>query len=244
MKKTTFILILLLIANLIETKSQEIKFDTISIYDHDSIALYRFPRFKFQQKNIEESINKLFSANIISEFLISDSSKSDFLDLSYEDLNWIESSYFSILHNRNSIVSIEFVLNNRTQPIPYTFIKTIDVKNQKILELNDILDTALIAGFYKMINEKIDKDIDESIGFLDQDVEIKDNKGYRDYLIDCYKGYRNQKHFNFYVEELNKSVIIKPSCCCRIGVDGFSSYYVKFLDISRYLKNEYRQRIQ
>jgi hypothetical protein len=210
----------------------------------DALEKLVFSRVLLTYLTCQSRINKLFCTNIISEFLISDSSKSDFFDLSYEDLKWIESSYFSILYNRNSIVSIEFVLNNRTQPIPYTFIKTIDVKNQKILELNDILDTTLIAGFYKMVNEKIDKDIDESIGFLDEEQEIKNNKGYRDYLFDCYQGYRNQKYFDFYVEELNKCVIIKPSCCCRIGVDDFSSYYIKYIDISRYLKNEYRQRIQ
>jgi hypothetical protein len=240
MRKLTFIFIFLMIVNLIEVKSQIIKLDTISFSNIDSSILYRFPLFKFKNKSVEDNVNKIFYENIISEFVVYDSNITRFSDLTYEDLEGMESSSFITLFNNNNLVSIKFILSNKMQPRPYIFMQTIDIKNKKILTLNDILDTSMIIDFYKMINEMIDKDIDAAVDEIINDEDIDD----KSYLLECYEGFRNQKDFDFYIEDLNKSIVINPSCCCRNGSDGFSEYYIKFSDINKYLKRCYKKRLQ
>ena len=222
------------------SKCQDFQLETIFIQDKDSLPSFEFPFFRHRNKDIQEQINRVLCQNVINEFSLSEINKTAFSELNYKELDWIESCRFLTHYNKNSIISIEFILNGRNSPLPSTFIRTIDLSTRTLIDLKDIINSDSLTVFYSLINKMLNKDIDELIRYLDEDEETKDNK---EYYLDCYNNYRNQKTFGFYIQELNKGVIISTGCCCRRGADNFSNYYFGFLEIRPFLKKDYQARI-
>lgn len=76
--------------------------------------------------------------------------------------------------------------------------------------------------------------------------EIKNNPDFidvREDMIDCYKLYKNQEHFNFYIQELNHHVQITGYCCSNM-MDSYCYHYYTFPKLYPYLNERYKERIK
>lgn len=233
------ILLSLFFSTFIQAKGQDYKIDTIKHYVQELDAVYDFPKITHKDKKIERNVNELINITIVKE-LSSDTNKTKISELDKDDMeSWYNNS-FDILYNKNSLLSIIFYFQPKGFPNPFIFIRTIDIETQKLLELDHLLDKRFKNEFYSLINNEINKEIDGAIEMINTEPEYAESK---EYLSKCYQGYRNQKSFHFYIEELNRAVIITPLCCCLNGVDSFTFYY-HFNKIKKYLNNEYKTRIE
>jgi len=239
MRTSKIIVFLIFASTTLSSYCQEYKIDTLFIHKIKNDKDFFIPYLRHEKDDVELKINNLIDSVILENIYMQfdNFNKKHISEISSNDLKNIRRLNFSILYFRNKIISIEFLFDKEGWATPYIFRKTFDFKNQRLLNLDDMLEPSLSSKFYEFMNLKIEKDVNEMIAYVKEEDHFSNN---RDYMIECYKGYLNQTSFGFYIEDINKSLIVEAKCCCTDGEDPFYGYSLKFNEINKYLKKEYQ----
>ena len=239
MKTTQNIIFIILFLFSLESKCQNYKLDTTSIYFPENNIKFYFPKISHIDSNIESQINDIINRVIITELYISDTTITKLTNLPFEEMQGWHGSYFNVLYNKNSIISIEFIFDSQSNPIPLRFIKTFDILKKRELTIDEIINPKFKNKLFNQIGSKIDDEISRAIEYINSDEEFVNSQKY---YVECYESLRKQQQFEFYIEELNQAIIIELSNLCIPGIDSFT-YYYKYPEIKKYLKDDYKRRI-
>jgi hypothetical protein len=187
----------------------------------------------------EDKLNRLLGRRIIGE-ITSDTVSTDITELSADDLGLWSFSTFDVIFNKNAVLCIEFIFESPEFSMPYVFRTTLDIRQQKILTLDELIDAKAKGEFYTLVNKEIDREVDASVARIKDDPE---SESVKQDLMDCYRKSRNQKSFDFYIDDSEKSIILNPFCCLKSS-DGYCEVYFNFEEIERFLKADFRQRVR